>query len=311
MIGEISLQLEQLKYIIVISFHKNISKAAKELNLSQSALSQSVLKLENELNVQIFNRSRNGVSVTDKGAEIINLAKTAIKKIELIESYALQNTIVEKENFKIGIIDGLHLPFMPALFAELKKEFSKLNILLVELSSINIIKALLNDEIDLGILAIYEKTKPYRNKIKFTPINKINMYVFLPKHSELATKKKLTPHDLKDETYITYNGEFMNWFFNKYREQYNNFDELLQTRNNETISETVKSGLAVAIEVENELYNNPYIKSGEIIAKPLILNEHFKENYIGLACSNKKRLSPSMLKFSANFERLLKELAER
>lgn len=169
------------------------------------------------------------------------------------------------------------------------------------------VQALLNSEIDLGILAIYEETLKMSDKITFVPIKKLKMYVFMAKNSPLSSKSVIYPEDLKNETFIIFNGEYMNWFYKKYTEQYYEIDVLLKTRNNETISETVINNLAIAIEVEQEIHNNPYIKSGEMIAKRLVLNKIFNKNYLGLAYLKNKQFSPTSLEFIRTLENKLKK----
>ncbi|GAB3042193.1 LysR family transcriptional regulator [Virgibacillus ainsalahensis] len=290
------MQFEQLKYIVSVAHHKNISKAAKELSISQSALSQSILKLESELKIEIFQRNRNGVTITKTGEFVINTATEILEKADKIFSFSNSKS-VQKKALNIGIISGLHLPFIPNLFSKLKREFPYLDVELFEFSSLKIIKALMDTNIDLGILAIYEETEQYQKKINFIEIQKINMFVFLSKKSPLSSKRALTPTDLKHETFITYNGEYMNWFFSKYRQLYGEFEELLTTQNNQTISETVKNNLAIAIEVEPEIYNNRYVNSGDIVVKPLILNGDFNEGHLGIGYLNNKILPPDMMSF--------------
>lgn len=275
------MQIEQLNYIISVAAKGNISKASKELSISQSALSQSIIKLEKEINVQIFNRHRSGVTVTKNGQFIIDSAIEIIKKTDqLINLTNNINNNVEK--ITIGVIEGLHFNFIPKLFSKLKETFIHTDFEFIELSSLNICKELLNKNLDLGVLAIYDETRKYTEKINCIKIKKINMYAFLSKESDLASKKNIYPSDLKNKTFITYNGEYMNWFFSKYKKTYGDFEELITTKNNHTINKAVKDNLAIAIEVEEEITNKEYIDTGDIIAKPLVLNESFYKDFIGI-----------------------------
>lgn len=125
----IIMQLEQLQYVVTIAFHENISRAAKELNISQPALSQSIIKLEDELGIKIFQRYRDGVSLTSKGKEIVNLATSTLKKVEQIKEFARDNPDIIMDKLNIGVIYGLHLPFFLLLFQISKKNILKLNLI--------------------------------------------------------------------------------------------------------------------------------------------------------------------------------------
>lgn len=276
------MQLEQLNHIIKVAKHRNISNASKELLISQSALSQSILKLEKELNITIFDRKRNGVTPTIDGQNIIDHAIEVLKKVECITDYA-KTLNTRKKSIKIGVIEGLHLNFISNLLEKLKKQFLNINFEFIELSSLNICKKLIHGELDLGLLAIYDETNKFKKQIKFKNVKKIDMCVFLSKNSHLANEEKIYPGEIINEIFITYNGEYMNDFFSRYQEKYGYFKELITTKNNETISKVVKDNLAIAIEIKPEIKNKYYIETGDIIAKPLMLDASFKEDYLGIA----------------------------
>lgn len=276
------IQLEQLLYIIEVANQGKISQAAEKLLISQSALSQSILKLEDELNIKIFKRHRNGVTPTKEGQFIINHAIELKKIVDNIETFSKTVNSDKYNDIKIGVVEGLHLNFIPNFFSKLRKQFPYTNFGFTELNSVNICKELINKNIDIGLLAIYDQTKVHKEKIKFIKLRKINMYVFVSKYSDLANKDVLYPEDLSNESFITYNGEYMNWFFSKYKNRYGQFNELMTTKNNTMISKAVKDNIAIAIEVDTEIKNKNYIDTGDIIAKPLKLDDSFYNNYLGL-----------------------------
>lgn len=280
---------------------KNISKASKKLLISQSALSQSIRNLEQELSIKIFNRERNGVSVTESGKYIINLSKDVMNKINEIVTYSEQYGELKKT--RIGIIAGLHLTFIPNILTELKDNFPNLDIELIELTSLEIIQEIKDENIDLGILAIYEETSQYNKDIEFIKLERINMNVFASRKSSISKKSKLYPSNLKNEKFITYNGEYMNWFYTKYRQIYGDFDDILNTKNNQTISEMIKNNLAIAIEIETEIYNKGYINTGDIKAIPLILDKRFELGHLGFGYTKQKELHPTLFSLLQLFEK--------
>jgi len=295
------MQLEQLQYIIKVAETKNISKASKKLLISQSALSQSIRKLEQELGVKIFNRERSGVSITESGKHIVNLSQDVMNKVNNIVTYSERHGELKK--IRIGIIAGLHLTFIPDILSELKDKFPNLNIELIELTSLEIIEAIKVENIDLGILAIYEETEQYNKDVEFIKLESINMNVFISRHSKLSNKAILDPSYLTNEKFITYNGEYMNWFYSKYRQRYGDFDDILNTKNNQTINEMIKNNLAIAIEIETEIYNKDYINTGDIKAIPLSLNEKFELGHLGLGYTKQKELHPTILSLLHVFEK--------
>ena len=80
------MNFEQLKYIVEVAKAGSISGASKKLFITQSAISQSITKMEADLGVEIFNRSRNGAVPTDIGNTIIKKALETLAKMEEIKN---------------------------------------------------------------------------------------------------------------------------------------------------------------------------------------------------------------------------------
>ncbi|HLR92550.1 MAG TPA: LysR family transcriptional regulator [Atopostipes sp.] len=276
------MQMEQLKYIVTISTNNSISESAKVLHVSQSALSQSVAKLEEELGVKVFHRSRFGTIPTKEGEIIITLAKDALDKLSDIKNAANQYKNRADQEMKVGLVSGLYLPFLPMIISQLQSEFLKLNFKLIEKGSREIIQAVHEKVIDVGILAVYEDTLKNKANIHLEKLYDERMYVFVNNRSPLTSYRILEPLQLINESFILYNGEFMNWYFEKIVAKYGKAKILFRTNNAETIRESVRKGLGITIETKTELLNNPYIKTKEIIAIPLKVNEPVKY-HIGVA----------------------------
>lgn len=301
------MRIEQLEYIVSVAETQSFSKTAQILHISQSAISQSVLKLEEELGVKIFVRSPSGVKPTVEGIILIEDASNVLMKLKKLQENARLFSKSGQNELNIGLVTGLHLPFLPKILAQIKKEYPYQLITFQELSSIEIIKKIINKELDIGIVVVYENTINYQDAIVFHNFHEIKFFVFVEKHSPLATFSSITPHDLLEQTFVMYNGEYMNWFFDRFNIEYGPFETLFTSSNNETIRETVRKGLAITIETEAELLNNPYIKNGELIAIPLLENIQDK-SFLGLARAKNKSNSIETTTFVKMLESHLQEM---
>ena len=85
------MKLEQLRQIVAIEKYKSISKAAKELYMGQPALSSSLNNLEKKIGVQIFSRNPQGVTPTEDGKKILEMAHRIINESNAIMGYSKQN----------------------------------------------------------------------------------------------------------------------------------------------------------------------------------------------------------------------------
>ncbi|MFS0574308.1 LysR family transcriptional regulator [Sporosarcina sp. 179-K 3D1 HS] len=301
------MRIEQLEYIVSVAETHSFSKTAQLLHVSQPAISQSILKLEMELGVDIFERTPQGVSPTSEGKVLIQNAADVLLQLKLLKENAQKFRSSDQNELKIGLVTGLHLPFLPTILSQLRMEFPYQRITFKEIASIEIVESIIKKELDIGILAIYENTLKHQNIINFQNLYEVSFFIFVNKDSPLASYDFITPQQLKNYTFVMYNGEFMNWFFDKFNDQFGPFEILLRTNNNETISETVRNGLAITIETEAELLNNRYIKTGELIPIPLI--DHIpNKSYLGLAKTKNRALSTETKTFIKSLESYMKEM---
>ncbi|WP_158232514.1 LysR family transcriptional regulator [Sporosarcina sp. P13] len=275
------MRIEQLEYISSVAKTNSFSKTAQELHVSQPAISQSIIRLERELGINIFERSSSGVNPTTEGKVIIQNAVDILTKLDELRLNADSFKNLKKKELKIGLVSGLHLPFLPDILSELKNKFPNQQVSFREMSSLKILEATINNQLDIGILAIYEKTLRHQNIVKFRNFYKIVFFVFVDQYSPLASFESISPYNLKDHTFVMYNAEFMNWYFEKFNNQFGPFDVLFTSNNIETIRESVRKGLAITIDTEGELLNNPFVKTGEIIPIPFQFDMP-DSNYLGL-----------------------------
>ena len=94
-----NIDFELYRIFYTVANNKNITKAAKELNISQPAISKSIKKLEEQLGGQLFVRTKKGVTLTEEGKEFYKYIKTAIEYI-----YNAENKFTELTNLEIGTI---------------------------------------------------------------------------------------------------------------------------------------------------------------------------------------------------------------
>lgn len=92
------MQIQQLVYFEAVARNKSMNKAADELFISQPSLSKSILKLEKELKICIFNRTNKGVELTGDGKKLYEYTKILLKQINLIEGLK-----AEKDNISVSI----------------------------------------------------------------------------------------------------------------------------------------------------------------------------------------------------------------
>lgn len=145
--------LQQLRYIVAIDDYRHFGKAAEACGLTQSTLSLMVKKLEEELDVRLFDRDTHPVSPTEIGRKIIDQAKVVLYHVEQVA----QLTRSEKESLsgplRIALISTVSPVLVPGLFKYLGELHPTLSLQTEEMLTGTIKDRLRKAEVDMGILA--------------------------------------------------------------------------------------------------------------------------------------------------------------
>ncbi len=182
----------QLEYIAAVYTYKSFSVAANHCFVTQPSLSMQIQKLEEELGVIIFDRSKNPITPTDVGEKLIRQAK-----IILQERDRLQNIIQDERGefsgiLKIGIIPTIAPFLLPLFLKSFTTKYPNIEIVLDELTTNEIISGLNKSLIDVGILAL---------PINDSGIVEESLYYepfvgFIPENHKLFVKDKLNLEDI-------------------------------------------------------------------------------------------------------------------
>jgi LysR family hydrogen peroxide-inducible transcriptional activator len=161
------MNLHQLEYLIQVDKTKSFSKAAEQCHVTQATLSAMVKKIEEELELVIFDRKANPILTTDCGKEIIEEAKKALYHANRIHDLAktLQGKI--EGNIRIGIIPTIANALLTRVLKPMLNKYPLLDLSLHELTTENIIDQLRQGTIDFGILSTPLQEKDIEEEILY------------------------------------------------------------------------------------------------------------------------------------------------
>lgn len=209
--------IQQCKYILKIAECGSFNEAAKQLFVAQSSLSVSVKSLEKELNITIFERSGNGVYLTEEGAEFTRYARQITEQSDFIqERYAADR--LRKRLY----VSTQHYDFVADIFGKLlnetKEQYYRFS--LREMKTYDVIHETETAYSDIGILAIKGNDsgimERYLNRrgLSFTPVLKALPHVYVRKEHPLTACHLIRMADLKTYPYVSYEqGEHHASFF--------------------------------------------------------------------------------------------------
>lgn len=147
------MNIHQLEYILAVDQFKSFSKAADYCHVTQATLSAMVKKLEEQLDIVIFDRKANPIVVTENGREILIQAQQVVAHAHalLASSKSIQNKI--EGRVKLGIIPTVANSLMPIILKPILEKYPQLVLEIYEVTTSQLMKNLREGKLDLGILS--------------------------------------------------------------------------------------------------------------------------------------------------------------
>jgi LysR family hydrogen peroxide-inducible transcriptional activator len=144
--------ITQLEYIVALNEYKSFSKAAKFCCVTQPSLSMQIQKLEEELNLIIFNRKIKPIKPTTEGLQIINAARKIIQEKKSIQIFAQGYHKDVIGEVSIGIIPTIAPYLIPKFLSSFQTKFPNLKLNIFETTTENIYNSINEGKLDIGIL---------------------------------------------------------------------------------------------------------------------------------------------------------------
>jgi LysR family hydrogen peroxide-inducible transcriptional activator len=198
-LGENSaMTLTELKYIVAVARERHFGKAAEACYVSQPTLSVAVKKLEEELDVKLFERSANEVSVTALGEDIVRQAQSVLEQAAAIKEIAKRGKDPLDGALTLGIIYTIGPYLLPDLVRQMIARTPQMPLMLQENFTVKLLEMLRTGEIDCAILA-----EPFPDAgLAVAPLYDEPFMAALPFHHPLATKTQITSDELKSENML-------------------------------------------------------------------------------------------------------------
>ena len=183
-----NIDFELYRIFFVVANNSNITRASKELNISQPAISKSIKNLEEQLGGQLFVRTKRGVVLTEEGKEFYKYIKQAMEYINNAENKFTDLINLEAGCIKIGVSTTLTKKFLLTYLKQFHSLYPKIDIQIITNLTSELVKKLKNGLIDILILNIDDKN--YGNDVNIIKCKKINdCFVVNNKYQNLVDKK--------------------------------------------------------------------------------------------------------------------------
>jgi len=189
------MNIRDLKYIITVAKEQHFARAAAKVFVSQPTLSMQIKKVEDELGVEIFERSNKSFLITKTGEKIIKKAEIILREIDEIKNIAKNSQDPFSSELRIGAFPTLAPYFFPKVIGKIHKKFPKLKLYLIEEKTEILIERLKNGELDAAILASPIMEDEFENKKIFSE----EFLLATSKKHPFAKLKKIHKKDLKNQ----------------------------------------------------------------------------------------------------------------
>ena len=192
------MNLRDLEYIIAVAETGHFGKAAERCFVSQPTLSGQIKKLEEKLQVTLFERTNRSVAITPVGSAILTHARVILEQADLIEQLARAQRDPLAGPLRIGAIPTLSPYLMPLILVPLRKQYPQMQPVLSEELTDTLLQRLRDHEIDVALLA----TAVPQQEFDTMPLFVEPFWIAYPSKHRFYTKDRITLRDLDHENLL-------------------------------------------------------------------------------------------------------------
>lgn len=184
--------LIQLEYIVALDTHRHFVLASEKCFVTQPTLSMQIQKLEEELGVKIFDRTKQPVIPTEIGARIIAQARILLREAAVIPQLITEQKDTMTGEIRIGIIPTLAPYLLPSLFKNIREKYPQVNLVVREIITEEVVQELKNNRLDCGLVVTPLKDSSIKEDILFYE----ELFVYVSKKNALVDKKYVLPTEI-------------------------------------------------------------------------------------------------------------------
>lgn len=238
--------LQQLEYVIALDNHRHFVTAAEHCFVTQPTLTMQLKKLEEEIGIVIFDRSKKPITPTAAGKMVISKVREILREVSQLKELVSDEKETLTGNFKIGIIPTLAPTILPQFLGSFLKRYPKISLEINELKSSEVIRDVINGNIDIGIMV----TPVEEKNIREIPLFYEPFYLFQNDDESFQEIKEVEPSDLeKSNLLLLSEGHcFRNQMLNICKSSSNNNPQIIyESGSIETLKNMVLSGLGLTL----------------------------------------------------------------
>ncbi|GIP40503.1 transcriptional regulator [Paenibacillus sp. J31TS4] len=280
------MHLEQLECIVEVAKTGSLTGAASNLNITLSAVSQSISGLESELGVVLFTRSRQGSTPTVEGRRIIRRAIEVVSKLQELRDEAAAVTNTQSGEIRLASIPGPLSVVLESLMA-FKHDYPNIRIEILEDGTQEILEGIRHNRIDLGLTVLTEEQADRLEGLIFGKLMEVRLVVAVNRQSPLRFHHTVAPEELAALPLVLYKDESVSAYLKQLEEKAGPMNVLFSTNHTETIRRAVLEGLAATVGLDFSFRG----AGSDLVTLPLAAPGPIPPRYLGWLRSADKHFS--------------------
>ena len=194
--GDRFMELDQLRYFMQVAKRGNFTRAAEDLNISQPALSRSILKLEEELGQPVFERKTRSISLTDAGMLLQGRAQQVLSILEDTKAEITDDG--ESGRIRVGAIPTIAPYFLPEILGKFSAAYPRATVIIEENTTDPLLKGCSQGDIDLAVVALPIQAK----YLEVEELFEEELLLVLPPDHPLADRSRICLGDVKPFPFV-------------------------------------------------------------------------------------------------------------
>lgn len=219
------MELRQIRYFVTLAEELHFGRAAKRICIAQSALSQQIQKLEEELGSSLFDRTTHKVALTETGLIFLKHARSILNEVRQAEAAVSQAAQGYSGRLAVGFVEAALWDMAPQLIRSFNQKYPHVELVPHQMNTLTQIKALKENKLQIGIVGA---EVPHPN-LDYHLIREEEWFLALPSWHPMANEKQVAIKDLADERFIAIRRESGAFYF----------DQLIQTCMDNGFSPTI------------------------------------------------------------------------
>jgi DNA-binding transcriptional LysR family regulator len=203
------MELKNLKSFVAVAEQLSFTRAARLLHLSQSALTEQIQKLEEELGVPLLTRDRRSVKLTGAGIVFLAEARATLARAKQAVERVQKAARGEIGRLRIGFVSSAALEIVPGIVVAFRSEFPAVSLDLTNLRTSSQVKGLLSESIDVGFVRLPLS----HDQLTIRVIHREPFVVVLPHGHPLANETQIRLVQLQNEHFVAYGRRWAPGFY--------------------------------------------------------------------------------------------------